>query len=99
MNIRMIGGATALALGLLLGACGGDFSFNGLPASNVAPVADAGSAQSAFVGSVVTLDGSASTDANADALTYAWTLASRPAGSTAALSSATADVRGPVVGP
>jgi len=49
----------------------------------------------------VTLSGAASSDANGDTLTYGWTLASRPAGSKAALSSAsgvsvtfTADVVG-----
>jgi hypothetical protein len=40
------------------------------------------------VGSIVTLRGDASSDADGDALTYAWTVVSRPAGSTAALSSA-----------
>ena len=58
-------------------------------ASNAAPVANAGVAQTVATGTVVTLDGSASTDANADPLTFAWTLTSRPAGSTAALTGAT----------
>ncbi|MGB4583911.1 MAG: PKD domain-containing protein [Rhodoferax sp.] len=57
--------------------------------ANVAPVANAGVAQNVVAGTVVTLDGSASSDANGDPLTYAWTLTSKPAGSTAALSSAT----------
>jgi hypothetical protein len=57
--------------------------------ANVAPVANAGTAQNVTTGSLVTLDGSASSDANGDALTYAWTLTSRPAGSTATLSAAT----------
>jgi hypothetical protein len=39
---------------------------------------------------VVTLDGSASTDLDGDALAYAWTLVTKPAGSTAALSNASA---------
>ncbi len=38
---------------------------------------------------LVTLNGGASADANGDALTYAWTLTSKPAGSTAVLSSPT----------
>ena len=70
-------------------------------AGNSAPVADAGSDRNVAVGSQVQLDGSNSSDANNDALTYQWILISRPAGSTAALSSAdtatpsfTADVVG-----
>ena len=59
-------------------------------ASNSAPVANAGSAQSVSVASVVTLNGTGSTDANGDTLTYRWTLTSKPTNSTAALSSATA---------
>ena len=57
--------------------------------ANVAPVANAGTNQNVVAGNAVTLDGSASSDANRDALTYAWTLTSKPATSTAALSSAT----------
>lgn len=55
---------------------------------NLAPVASAGTPQNVNTGAVVTLDGSASTDGNGDAITYAWTLAA-PSGSTASLSGAT----------
>jgi len=58
-------------------------------ASNSAPVANAGSAQSVSTAAVVTLNGTGSTDANGDTLTYRWTLTSKPTSSTAALSSAT----------
>lgn len=58
-------------------------------AANVAPVANAGLEQNVAVSAVVTLSGSASTDANGDALTYQWSLTSRPAGSTAALTAST----------
>jgi hypothetical protein len=54
--------------------------------ANVKPVANAGALQSVVLGTV-TLDGSASTDANGDALTYRWTLVAKPIGSTATLSS------------
>jgi hypothetical protein len=57
-------------------------SFNNLP-----PVADAGASQSVKVGDQVALDGSKSSDPNGDTLTYAWSITSRPAGSSAALSS------------
>lgn len=58
--------------------------------ANSAPVADAGPDQYVITGSLVTLDGSASSDADSDPLTYAWTLVSRPDGSSATLSSTTA---------
>lgn len=57
--------------------------------ANVAPVANAGTLQNVVAGSVVTLDGSASSDANSDPLTYLWALTTKPAGSFAALSNAT----------
>lgn len=56
--------------------------------SNAVPNADAGPDQGAFVGNVVSLDGSASNDPDFDPITFAWTLIASPAGSTAALSQA-----------
>jgi hypothetical protein len=59
-------------------------------AANSVPVAVAGADQNVITAAVVTLDGSASTDADKlDVLTYQWSL-NRPTGSAAALSSATA---------
>jgi hypothetical protein len=55
---------------------------------NLIPVADAGPDQAGQVGDMVTLDGSASFDRDQDALSFSWSLTSRPAGSTATLSSA-----------
>mgnify|MGYP002737363302 CR=1 FL=1 len=57
---------------------------------NAAPVANAGTDQSVVVGALVSLDGTTSSDANNDALTYTWSFLSRPANSVASLSSATA---------
>jgi hypothetical protein len=53
---------------------------------NVAPIANAGSSRTVAAGDAVSLDGSASADANGDLLTYSWTLASKPEGSTSFLS-------------
>jgi len=50
------------------------------------PIADAGVDQNVFTTTTVTLDGSGSYDANADALTYTWELLSKPTGSNATLS-------------
>jgi len=54
--------------------------------SNLLPVADAGADQAVLLGDIVLLDGSASSDANDDPLTYGWILTEMPAGSTASLS-------------
>ena len=57
---------------------------------NVAPVANAGPDQGGMApGSLITLNGSASSDANGDPVTYSWSLLSTPLGSTAVLSSLT----------
>jgi predicted lipoprotein with Yx(FWY)xxD motif len=53
---------------------------------NVPPVAEAGPNQAIeTIGTIVTLDGSQSKDANGDALTYEWSLTTKPADSTAVL--------------
>ena len=56
--------------------------------ANAAPVANAGVAQNVATGTTVTLNGSASSDANGDLLTYTWILTGKPTGSMAALASA-----------
>ena len=63
---------------------------SGSPAFNVAPLANAGVAQSVVAGSIVALDGGASSDANSDPITYSWAFESKPVGSTSVLSSLTA---------
>jgi len=86
-------------LGLLLfcaffmSACGGGGGNGGAnppppPPQNQAPVADAGADQSAITGLAVTLDGSASSDADGDSLAYSWSFTSIPGSSSATLNGA-----------
>jgi RHS repeat-associated protein len=57
---------------------------------NAVPVADAGPDQTVPRNTSLTLDGSGSSDANNDPLTYAWSILSAPAGSTATIGNPTA---------
>jgi hypothetical protein len=59
---------------------------------NVAPVANAGLNQSAIIDETVMLNGSGSTDANGDALTYKWSLVSAPRRSHAVIFNSTSVV-------
>jgi predicted aspartyl protease len=54
-------------------------------AANTAPVANAGVDQNIPTTTVVTINGSASTDADSNALSYSWSLTTIPTGSNAAL--------------
>ena len=56
---------------------------------NVKPVADAGSDQYRRVGDIVTLNGFQSSDPDGDALTYQWSVGSRPPGSSTTLQAPT----------
>ena len=63
---------------------------NNVSGPNVAPVAKAGPDQgSIHPGTLVTLNGSASSDPNGNPLTYRWSFITRPPGSAAVLSSTT----------
>ncbi len=55
---------------------------------NIAPVASAGAAQSVGQGTSVSLDSSASSDANGDTLTFQWNFVNKPTGSSASLTGA-----------
>jgi len=59
------------------------------PVSNVAPVANAGPNQSVTIGTTVTLNGSSSSDADGNPLTYLWSFVSIPVGSGATLTGPT----------
>lgn len=83
-----------LALGTLLAfgaACGSSNDSDSTPLpTQESPIANAGRDQSVSTGAVVTLDGSESTDPEGQAIRYEWSFVTKPDGSTAQLSSATA---------
>jgi len=61
-----------------------------LSQANQTPVANAGTAQTGEQSYEITLDGSASYDPDVDPIKYAWSFTSKPEGSTASVSDATA---------
>jgi len=63
----------------------------GCNATQVAPIANAGVDQIVEESTVVQLDGTASSDADGDALTYQWAITSKPGGSSATLNDNTLD--------
>ncbi|MCZ6618082.1 MAG: hypothetical protein O7E57_08105, partial [Gammaproteobacteria bacterium] len=84
-----------LAAVMLMVGCGGGGSssappadINPPPVSNNVPVADGGLDQVAIQGSVVTLYGGRSADADGDSLTFDWSLIERPADSFATIGGA-----------
>lgn len=81
-------GLTVLAL-VATWACGETTPVDPDPPGNTAPVASAGPDQAVSATLPVSADGSASSDADGDAITYSWTLSASPAGSAAVLADAT----------
>jgi PKD repeat protein len=62
-----------------------------ITSGDVSPIANPGTAQTATIGTIVDLNGGASTDSDNQPLTYQWALLSKPTGSTAALSQPTSE--------
>ncbi len=83
-SLRLAPVALCLLLYLGCGGGGGGSGGTGDPV-NHAPVADAGSDRTVAVGETVFLDGGNSSDEDGDTLTYAWTIMTRPAASSAAM--------------
>ena len=88
----------SLLLTCSLTACGGSDDTNevddtgntdNIVETNTPPIANAGADQTAFIGSVITLSGSESSDADGDVLSYSWSLSTLPNGSIANLSNTT----------
>ncbi|HEY6912047.1 MAG TPA: PKD domain-containing protein [Myxococcales bacterium] len=75
---------------LVKDACGSATASTVVTVENRPPVASAGPDRNALPGDQVTLDGTASADPDLDDIVYRWSLVSRPVGSSAALSSASA---------
>jgi hypothetical protein len=83
-------GVYALTLNISDGRGGSSTTSPRTVRANTTPQAQAVALSAATLGAVLELDGSVSTDADGDALSYAWSLVSAPQGSQAAVQSATA---------
>ena len=82
-----------LCMSTLFIACGGsssDSSSDTETTSNSVPIANAGSDNAVATGESFSLDGTASSDADSDTLTYVWSISSAPGESAAVLSATTA---------
>lgn len=96
---RTVGASTmkfsvTAAMLIVLFACGGGgdgaLSTSGAaPQTNTAPVANGGTDQIVLQGAEVTLDAGSSSDADGDALTYRWSLTSKPDASGSSLDATT----------
>ncbi len=85
--VRMSGMIFSLVVMACISAIGSGGSQTILPL-NVAPVSSAGPNRDVPIKLPVNLDGTSSSDANHDALSYRWTFVQRPAGSNAVLHNA-----------
>lgn len=91
MKTRVLDATVGTTVAVLIAGCGGGSTDAGAPSkgANAAPVANPGTAPDIVAGTKVTLNGSGSSDVDGDALSYAWALTGKPAGSAAALVGAT----------
>ena len=87
LSVAVLLAMTACSSGGDGGGGGDDDASN--PDSNTAPTANAGVDQNIHTSTLVTLDGSKSTDAEGDTLSYKWVLSTQPANAGATLSSGT----------
>ncbi|MCM3905527.1 MAG: PKD domain-containing protein [Pyrinomonadaceae bacterium] len=78
--------ASVAYLKQLLRVFSNTINVNVVQIGNTRPVANAGPDQTVSVGATVQLNGSGSSDADGDPLTFSWSFVSRPAGSNAVLS-------------
>ena len=81
-----IGASGSIVVDLTVGASTRFYRAVQAVISNVAPVANAGVSQTLYAGTLVRLDGSGSSDADGDSLSYKWNLTTKPVGSAARVS-------------